>query len=143
MTVANPYIWNWQQALNQLWNEPHSTELRLEKHAVQHPRDAGLRVGMGLPLGQIADYRLRLADNRGLHVRDFGSYYLAHIDQTDPACDPLLHLLQDAPKTAVSTFAAVGALLGLALGQNEKAAGVGAALGLLAGSLAVAGRGTR
>lgn len=121
----------WHEVLASLKAEEPGTILRLPKEWLPHPEDAGARRSIGLPFGQRSDYRWRLADCSGLHVRDFGSHYEAHIDQVDPQCDLVGHALKDIPGAHVAGGAAVGALAGLVLGRSKEATMVGAGVGAL------------
>jgi hypothetical protein len=133
-----PTVWTWEMVANRLSTEPAGTRLRVEKHLAEHPKDGGLRPSIGLPVGQTADFRLRLPDCRGLHVQDFGTHYEAHIDQTDPACDLVAHLRNDAPATFMLTSALVGGLVGLLLGRSGQAFAAGLVLGAGVGGVAAA-----
>ncbi|AIC17077.1 hypothetical protein [Nitrososphaera viennensis] len=53
-----------------------------------------------------------------LHIRDYGTYYTAHMDRVDPRKDPLGHLLADAPEYLVG--AAAAALVGRAVYRKRK-----------------------
>ena len=130
--------YTWTQVANLLAQQPAGTRLRITKSWMEHPVDGGLRHGVGLPVGQVADYRLRLPDCRGLHVQDFGEHYEAHLDQTDPACDAMQHLAQDAPVACVVGAAVVGGLLGLLAGQSKEALLAGLAIGAGLGGVAAA-----
>jgi hypothetical protein len=121
----------WAQVAAQLKDRPRGTLLRVEKHMVQHPRDGGLRLSVGLPVGQQADWRATYPDCGGLHVRDFGSHYVAHLDRVNPTCDPVGHVVQDTPHLAGGI--AVGALVGLLLSRSKEGLVAGAALGGLLG----------
>ena len=96
-----------------------------------------MTVSLGFPSGQIADYRKQLVGGSGFHVRDFGTHYEAHIDAVHPNVDFIEHLRKDAPGTFVSGGAALGALLGNAIGRSQNATIVGAAVGALLGALAL------
>lgn len=133
-----PYVYAWREIASCLAGEPPGAKVRVEKHMVEHPKDAGLRPGIGLPVGQTADFRLRLPDCRGLHVQDFGTHYEAHIDQTDPACDAIRHLVEDAPGTFIVGSALIGGLIGLMLGRSGNAFAAGLLLGAGAGGLTAA-----
>lgn len=125
----------WSQVLSALRPHPTGTVVRLPKHWLPHPADAGARRSVGLPLGQTADFRWKLGDCAGLHVRDFGGHYEAHIDSVDPACGLVEHLRRDAPQIYVGGAVAVGALAGVLLGKSKEAAIVGAGLGALVGAV--------
>lgn len=107
------------------------------KHAVEHPCDAGMVRSLGVPLGQVADWRMPSPHCGGLHVREFVDRYTAHLDQVNPNCDLPGHVAADAP--AIGGGVAVGALLGLALGESAGAMLVGALLGGLLGTAVAAG----
>lgn len=125
------YIYTWQAIATQLAAHPWGTTLRIEKHRVQHPRDAGMKPSTGLPVGQRQDWRVSYPVCGGLHVRDFGDHYSAHLDRVNPNCDPIGHVVSDTPQIAGGL--ALGALLGLALGKSKEAALVGAMFGGLIG----------
>jgi hypothetical protein len=129
MNASNFYTW--QAIAMQLATHPWGTTLRIEKYRVQHPRDAGMKPSTGLPVGQRQDWRVSYPTCGGLHVRDFGDYYSAHLDRVNPNCDPIGHVVSDTPQIAGGV--ALGALLGLALGKSKEAALVGALFGGLLG----------
>ena len=135
MYVALPY--SWSGVATRLAVEPPGSVLRIPKYLLDHPDVAGARRSIGMPQGQLADYRLTLPNCRGLHVRDFGTHYEAHVDEVDPACDAIEHLRQDAPDTYIVGAAALGALLALLLSGHRNAMLVGAGLGALLGVLMV------
>jgi hypothetical protein len=137
-TFATVELCNCPVVAHRLASEPSGTRLRLEKHLAEHPTDGGLRPSVGLPVGQTADFRLRLPDCRGLHVQDFGTHYEAHIDQTDPQCDLVAHLRDDAPVTLVVSSALIGGLLGLLVGASKEAFAAGLVLGAGLGGMAAA-----
>jgi hypothetical protein len=126
MTVAT-----WASIARQLANQPFGTVIRVERHRVQHTRDAGLQPSMGLPVGQSSDWRFAYPHCGALHVRDFGCHYSAHLDRVNPECDPIGHVVSDTPQIAGGV--ALGALLGLAFGRSKEAALVGAMFGGLLG----------
>jgi hypothetical protein len=130
-------VYAWRDLLRWIQQQPAGTILRLEKWRVEHPLDGGLRPGLGLPMGQRADFRLRLSDCSGLHVRDFGTHYEAHVDQVDPSCGPLEHLVRDAPNMSIAGAGALGALLGSVLGKSKEATLAGGFLGALIAFAAV------
>ncbi len=81
-----------------------------------------------------------------LHIREYDSYYTAHMDKVDPRRDPLGHLLVDAPEYLVGAAVAayVGRKVGAKVYEKRKTEGKGAKdaavdaviAGLLAGSSA-------
>lgn len=42
-----------------------------------------------------------------LHIRDYGTYYSVHTDKVDPSCDPLGHLIVDAPEYLVGMLSGI------------------------------------
>lgn len=122
-------IWTWQQVAQALAAQPPGTVLRVAKHQVEHPSASGLAPSVGLPYGQRADFRLRHFDCSGLHVRDFGAHYEAHLDQVHPECGVVDHLRRDAPGTYLAAATALGALAGTLLGKKPEAIFAGAAIG--------------
>lgn len=82
---------------------------------------------VGLPVGQIADWRMPHPNCHGLHVREYVGYYTAHLDRVNPRCDLVGHLAGDAP--LVGGGAALGALVGLAVGESAGAMLIGAIIG--------------
>ena len=112
---------------------PAGTVLPVSKKCIEHPEDHGAKRSVGLPLGQRNDFRWRLSDCRGLHVRDFGTHYEAHIDRVDPSCSLVEHLRRDAPNAYVLGACALGGLLGLLVGGGKDALVAGAAIGSVVG----------
>jgi len=131
------HFW-WLQVFAQVEQHPPRTPVRIEKAGLPHPRDAGARVSVGIPRGQIADFRFPPDHRcRGLHVQDFGDHWQVHVDEVHPACDVLDHLRVDAPGGWVSGGAVVGGIVGLLLGRSKGAMLAGAGIGaLLAASTA-------
>lgn len=126
----------WKQVSHQLSSQPRGTILRIEKWRVQHPRDGGMRTSVGLAVGQLMDWRYVQPNCNGLHIREFATYYTAHLDTVNPNCDAAGHVTNDVPQLVGG--AALGALIGLLLGGSKEAAMVGAALGALAGAASAA-----
>lgn len=106
--------------------------LRYPKASLPHPREAGARPSIGLPVGQTADYRFPPDHEcRGLHVQEFSDHWLVHLDRVHPACDLMEHLRQDAPIAWTSTGAFLGGLVGLLIGRTKDAFLAGAGVGAL------------
>lgn len=129
-------VHQWSEVALVLLAEPAGTIIRVPRHLAEHPLDAGLRPALGLPQGQRADFRLRLDRDRALHVRDFGAFYEAHIDETDPEHGTLLRALRDAPGAGVTGTAVLGGLLGLLLGRSPRALVAGLVAGAALGAVA-------
>lgn len=121
----------WRDVAIALGDEPDGTRIRLKPSQVEHPRDAGLGLGVGMPVGQRADYSLDLDDGIRLAVQDFGTQYLARLEKKPPSTS-LEKTLQESPGASVAGMIAFGALAGLALSRSKDGALAGAAIGGLA-----------
>ena len=108
----------------------------IAKHEIAHPLDVGMLRSLGVPMGQFADWRMPAPHCGGLHVREFVDRYTAHVDQVNPVCDLPGHMATDAP--AIGGGVALGALVGLALGESAGAMLLGALVGGLVGSAVAA-----
>jgi len=98
-----------------------------------------MKQSIGLPEGQLADYRRLLSGGRGLHVKVFRNHYEAHIDEVHPDVNPIEHLRQDAPGVFIGGGVALGAAVGAAVGRSGSSTAVGAAIGgVLAALIAAA-----
>lgn len=129
-TSAPSHVWS--SILERVRTLREGTRMSIDKWTVPHPIDAGAQVSVGLPVGQLADYRFAPGhDCSGLHVQEFETYWSIHVDIVHPACDLFSHLREEAPGGWVAGGAAVGALVGLALGRSSSGILVGAALGAL------------
>jgi hypothetical protein len=131
--------WTWQQIVDALSRQGADATARVDAHHVEHPHDGGLTATFGLPRGQRATFRASLSDGGILFVDDFATFYEARIDRVAPA----IQKAQPAPPNVNALgpalgLSALGALLGLALGQNERSAMTGALLGGAVGLGAVA-----
>ena len=128
---------SWNGVIRVLSRYEPRTILRVEKGVLGHPKTAGMTTSIGLPEGQLADYRLVLSSGAGLHVKDFGSHYEAHIDEVHPDVDAMEHLRRDAPGVYIAGGAALGAAVGRTLGTSKNATLVGALFGgLIAAAIA-------
>lgn len=132
--TGNAY--NWDQVFQFLQSKEIGTIFRFPKHFIDHPIDMGAHYSTGLPMGQECDYRWVLSETMGLHVRDFGTHYEAHIDELEPEPRSFIKQVQeDAPAGYVLGTAAIGALLGTALGESAEGAFVGGIIGALFGAV--------
>lgn len=129
-------VMTWRQVAQQLSTQAAHACMRIPKWQVQHPRAAGMARSLGLPVGQFGDWRMPYPNCHGLHVREFTDHYTAHIDRVNPNCDVAGHVNADAP--AVGGGAALGALIGLILGESAGAMVVGALIGGALGASATA-----
>jgi hypothetical protein len=122
-------MWKWQQIVEGLAAQGSDASARIESHRIEHPRDGGLTPTFGLPRGQRATFRARLSDGSTLSVDDFGGYYEARINRAVPKIERPAPPAADDALGSVLGMSALGALLGLALGQSERSAMTGALVG--------------
>jgi hypothetical protein len=119
----------WARVITTLQQYEPRTTARVEKGHLPHPLAAGMKSSIGMPEGQTADYRLVLQGGAGLHVKDFGTHYEAHIDEVHPDVNAIEHMRRDAPGMFVASGAALGAVIGKSVGSSKDATIVGAVLG--------------
>lgn len=99
------------------------------------PELAGARRDVGLPVGQLADWRFAAAaDCTGLHVHEHADRYEAHIDRVHPACSLVGHVRADAPQLLVAGAALAGTWAALASGGGTGRIVLGLVLGAAAGA---------
>jgi len=122
----------WAGVAQQLEGLAEGARLAFAKPALPHPREAGALVSVGLPVGQVADFRFAPDSAcRGMHVQEYQDRWVVHMDQVHPWCDVLEHLRRDAPNAWCASGAVLGAAVGAALGRSSGAALAGAGIGLL------------
>ncbi len=81
--------------------EPH-VPFEVRTCDIPHPLALGFTTSIGLPEGQLADYRLELADGRGIHVREYSGFFRIHLDRIHPTLARWWdHLKEDAPEIAL------------------------------------------
>lgn len=92
----------WNEIEDQVLRRPPRDEIEISKNKIVHPKNSGYKISsMGSPKGQSIDYRKSLADNRGLHIREYENKYKIHWDEKDPRENPLVHLKKDSPEWLV------------------------------------------
>lgn len=114
-------------------------EVHIRRDAIPHPSQvSSFYRSVGLPAGEVADWRMPLAGGRGLHVRESASGFRAHWDRVDLRTNPLEHARLDAPPLWVLGCGLAGA----AAGGTSTRGGVwnGAMFGLLFGFLTLPAR---
>jgi len=126
---AQPLRWVGVAAL--LRGQPLGSIVRLPPARVEHPRDAGIVLAIGVPVGQRADYRLDVGGGHDLVVSEFAHGFEARLE-VRPALADFEKALRDAPGSSVVGMIAAGALVGLALGRSKESALAGATIGGLA-----------
>jgi hypothetical protein len=123
----------WAQVRAQLEAAPAGSRVQLLQLDAPSPELAGARRDLGLPAGQLADWRFPPGpDCSGLHVHEHAGWYEAHLDQVHPACSLVGHVQADAPQLLVASGALVGAWLGGGGGVGRLL--VGLVLGAAAGA---------
>ena len=103
--------------------KPTHEEWRISKNLIPHPISMGFYPSVGDLYGQIADYRVALADGRGIHSREYKFIYGFHWDNKDSSLDPLGHLIEDAPHWLIILVLGgitVGALCWAAYSSRQK-----------------------
>lgn len=128
----NAYALTWTGVLDWIKQHAPGNSFKMFPHQIQHPKDAGMTMALDVPLGQRTTYRMLVADNMDLVVRDFGAYYEAFLELR-PTMSGLEKTLTESPGTSVAGMVAAGALLGLLFGRSKNSALTGAAIGALAG----------
>lgn len=84
-------------------------EIELSRREAERLLAFGYYRSIGAPRGQVLDYRRRLSDDRGMHLRIYRHHATLHWDHVDPSASLLGHLIRDAPG-----LLAAGAILGAA-----------------------------
>jgi hypothetical protein len=103
----------WAINVNSVLCLPPHQEMRVSKFSATHPLKVGfVRTYIEEPKNQMADYRMTLPDDRGIHVREFEDCYVIHWDKTCPLVNPIEHLNRDAPHV-LGILAFVGIVGGL------------------------------
>lgn len=82
-------------------------EIEIPRYTGQQLIESGYYQSTGSPRGQVRDYRRRLPDDKGIHIRDYGDRMTMHWDHVDPSANLVGHLVRDAP-LAVLAAAAIG-----------------------------------
>jgi len=90
----------WSDVIAFLRTKGYHTKLWIPR-PFQDPLSAGMYRSIGTPVGQSTDYRLRLDDGKGLHVREFPQYYQAHLDDVDPSQSLVGHMFADMPGVSI------------------------------------------
>lgn len=118
---------SWDAVAELLVSQAARTPIRVDRSTVVHPVHAGLRRTVGVPRGQVADYRLPLGPDTWLHVTEYADAYVVHREERTVRKPPR--------KSKADSGALLGFFVGLALGGS-----IGAALaGLVVGAVTQAG----
>ncbi len=124
----------WADVRTTLERLPHGSQVFAAAGELVHPQAEGAQRSVGLPRGQVSDWRFEPgADCTGLHVHELAGGWAAHLDAVHPDCGIVAHLQADAPEVLVGGGVGLGALGGLVLGRSPAAVVLGALLGLVVG----------
>lgn len=133
--------WDEVEASLRLW--PPGVELVLSRQSMPHPSTAGAVTAIGLPRGQLADWRFPpAADCQGLHVHEYAERWVAHLDRVHPDCGRIEHLRVDAPRVLVGVAMSLGAIFGALADREHRRRGLvlGMTAGTCLGAVAVAAK---
>lgn len=120
----------WDKVLAELQRRPPGTKVRRACKAMPRPEDEGAQPAVGLPAGQVRDWRFPPnLDCSGLHVHEMDGGWEAHLDRVHPSCSPIEHARVDAPPLFIGGGVLLGALAGGLAGWK------GAAFGAVAGGV--------
>lgn len=112
---------------------PPKSEVWLRPGTLPHPSEAGAARSLGLPRGQLRDWRFAPnPDASGVHVHEMhGGVFAAHLDRVHPDAGLVAHLRADAPEVLLAGGPLVGAAVGLLVGRPGLFFTIGAAIGAL------------
>lgn len=101
----------WPELITQIRDRAPGVPTMVPKAQIVHPLSVpGAHRALGLPQGQIADWRFTLEDCRSVHVKEYADIYAVHLDRVDPDCSPTEHWRQDVPPNWKAALLAAGAL---------------------------------
>jgi hypothetical protein len=95
--LDGPAFADWAAVLEALREHAQGAEASIDRASIVHPAAAGAVRSVGLPRGQVGDWRFPpLGDGAGLHVQDFGQAgWRAHLDAVHPSVSLRGHLEHD------------------------------------------------
>jgi hypothetical protein len=108
----------WGKILNKLKNYPTGSFAKIQKSKIINPIYEGFSPSFGIPEGQTSDYRIELPNKKCFHIREFDTYYDAHIDVISPNQSILGHLEKDAPITFILLSIGLGGLIDYMLNKK-------------------------
>ena len=91
------------------------TDVGVSKAALPNPEQDSLNFysSTGLDGSTEGDYRLRIEDGRGVHIKEYDDRYAVHWDRVDPRENAIGHIAQDAPGLAVLGLGAIALVASL------------------------------
>lgn len=119
-------VTDWSEVASAVLLQPVHEDLYFSKAYLPHPEILGISKELLTLQGELADYRITLADGKSIHIREYQNYYAVHWDKYDPGTRLIDHLRYDAPEwwIALTTWICYsiakdkpkGAFLGLLVG---------------------------
>jgi hypothetical protein len=137
VTTTMRLVWTrggrWSDVRATLAGLPRGSQVIVGAGELAHPQAEGAERSVGLPRGQVADWRFAPGEDcTGLHVHEMeGGTWAAHLDAVHPACGVVRHLRADAPQVLVGAGVGLGVLGGVMFGRSLGAALVGGLVGLV------------
>lgn len=87
---------DWRWIAHELARLPRGHVLCVRRELVEHPALLGAQKSVGLPLGQVADWRFPPdARGGGVHVREYAREWRAHMDRVHPDRSLIGHFFAD------------------------------------------------
>jgi len=124
----------WGSVLHALCGMHDDAALLYYKAGVPHPRAAGAVPSLGLPRGQLTDWRFRPEHPcHGLHIQEYADRWEGRLDRPSRGTASMTYVHGNAEAARLATGAAFGALIGLAVSERDHGEGalVGAGFGFL------------
>ena len=86
----------WDEVRARVAALPRGGVLAIPKGAIAHPASAGAVRAVGLPVGQLRDFRFP-PDRacQGVHVHEYARDWRVHLDRVHPSCSLLGHFFAD------------------------------------------------
>lgn len=97
--------------------------------SIEHPSASGAHKSIGLPKGQISDWRFPpFEDCSGMHAREYADRWEAHIDAVSPDCSVVGHARTDTPLLWIAGGAVLGTGVGAIVSRPLLGGVIGATL---------------
>ena len=96
MRRIDPHAKTWAEVYWYLTQAEKGSTVEVHKSVIAHPSYNGAYKSVGLPKGQIADWRFPPdPEGRGLHIHDVGWGWRAHLDEVHPDHSIVGHFVRD------------------------------------------------
>ena len=133
MVLSTEMGLSWEKLVRHISECSPGVRIKVPKDRLDSPLKHGFRKSIGLRFYH-KHYRLRLPDNRCVHVEETRRHYIIHVDSKDPGVSPFGHLRTDAPGLWAALWTGVGLTAGLIAGAaDDKNKGLTSALGAIIG----------